>query len=470
MNDSELTQRLQLSKEQMQALGYRIVDLLTDHFERLSNIPVAGKGSRPLLESRLREPLPERPGDFEQALLKLERDVFPFMLHVGHPRFFAFVPSPSNFVSAMADALAAGINPFVGTWLGGSGPAQVELVVIDWLREICGLPADAGGLLVSGGSMANLTALAAARHAKLGENPGGGVIYFSDQTHASVEKGLRVLGFRADQIRKLPSERDYRLSPQVLEREIAVDRASGRTPFCLVANAGTTSTGAVDPLPALANICAKEDLWLHADGAYGAAAALCEKGRGALAGLEGVDSLSLDPHKWLFQPFEVGCVLLRDGARLTDTFRTRPEYLRDAAPAEDEVNLSDRGVQLTRGFRALKLWMSFKVFGVEAFRRAVAWGIEQAEIAEVRLRESPLWEIVTPAQLGVVTFRSKRGGDGIQEKLIGRLAADGFAFLSSTELRGRTALRLCTINPRTTAQDIRETIDRLERFVREDEA
>ena len=470
MHDSEINQRLQLSKEQMQALGYRIVDLLVDHFEHLSDSPVAGRGTRPLLEARLREPLPEQPADSEGVLRKLEQDVLPFMLHVDHPRFFAFVPSPSNFVSAMADALAAGLNPFLGTWLGGSGPAQVELITIDWMRQICGLPPETGGLLVSGGSMANLTALAVARHAKHGENPGSGVINFSDQTHASIEKGLRVLGFRADQIRKLPSDKDFRLSPELLGCQIAADRAAGRRPFCVIANAGTTSTGAVDPLPEIARICEDAGLWLHADGAYGVAAALCEQGRAALTGLEAVDSLSLDPHKWLFQPFEIGCVLVRDGTLLSDTFRTRPEYMKDAVPAEDEVNLSDRGIQLTRGFRALKLWMSFKVFGVEAFRRAVAWGIEQAEIAEARLRESPLWEITTAAQLGVVTFRSTAGDDGFQRKLIDRLAADGFAFLSSTTLRGRTVLRLCTINPRTTARDIHDTIDRLERFAREETA
>ncbi len=464
MTDPDAAKRLQLSREQMQALGYRVVDLLVEHFTALDRIRVAGKGDRETLERRLREPLPERPAPFEAAIEKLERDVFPFMLHVDHPRFFAFVPGPSNFVGAMADALAAGMNPFVGTWLGGSGPAQLELVTVDWLREICGLPDSAGGLFVSGGSMANLTALAAARHVALGDRLDRAVVYFSDQTHASVERGLRVLGFQSGQIRKLAADDRFRLPLGALHRNVEADRAAGRRPFCVIANAGTTSTGAVDPLPELRDVCDDEQMWLHVDGAYGAAAALCGKGRAALRGLETADSLALDPHKWLFQPFEIGCVLTRKASWLADAFRMRPEYLKDAAPAEDEVNLSDRGVQLTRSFRALKLWMSFKVFGAEAFRDAVAWDIEQAEIAERRLRKSGHWEIVTPAQLGVVTFRWARGDNDAQKRIVDRLFADGFALLSSTVLRGQTVLRFCTINPRTTESDILETIDRLERF------
>jgi aromatic-L-amino-acid decarboxylase len=465
MSDEHSNRRLQLSREQMQALGYRIVDILVEHFENLPASRVTGKGSRPELERRLREPLPEQPADAEDVLRQLEQDVFSHMLHVDHPRFFAFVPSPSNFVGAVAEALAAGFNPFVGTWLGGSGPSMVELVTVDWLRELCRLPPEAGGLFVSGGSMANLTALAVARRVKLQDEPAGAVIYFSDQTHSSVEKGLRVLGFRPEQIRKLPADGEFRLPLSGVEQQIASDRAAGRKPFCVIANAGTTSTGAVDPLPQLRELCNREGLWLHADGAYGAAAVLCEKGRAALRGLEQVDSLSMDPHKWLFQPFEIGCLLVRSAGWLRDTFQTRPEYLKDAVPAEDEVNLSDYGVQLTRSFRALKLWMSFKIFGLQAFREAVAKGVDLAEFAEAGLRESGRWEIVTPAQLAVVTFRHATATGEAHTRLVERLVEDGSAMVSTTVLRGRTVLRLCTINPRTTESDIRDTIERIEQFI-----
>ncbi|HEX2094573.1 MAG TPA: aminotransferase class V-fold PLP-dependent enzyme [Longimicrobiaceae bacterium] len=467
-DDTFAPDRLQLPPEEMRRLGYRVVDLLVEHFSRLDGAPVGRRGSRAELEARLREPLQEEPGRPDELLERLEREVFGSMLHVDHPRFFAFVPGPGNFVSAMADALAAGLNVFTGTWFAGSGPAQVELVVVDWLRQLCGLPEGAGGLFVSGGSMANLTALAVARHVRLGDRTGGAVVYTSDQTHSSVFRALRVLGFAPEQVRTLPSDGEFRLPPAELRRAMEADRAAGRTPFCVVANAGTTNTGAVDPLGELAELCRAEGVWLHADGAYGVPAVLTGPGRRLLDGLGGVDSLSLDPHKWLFQSFETGCVLVRDRHLLRRTFQILPEYLRDTHGAQEEVNFGDYGIQLTRSFRALKLWMSLQVFGLRAFREAIGRGIRLAELAEGILREGPRWEVVTPAQLAVVTFRYVPPGatpeatDELNGRMVGEMLADGFALATSTVLRGRTVLRLCTINPRTTEPDIRETLRRLE--------
>ncbi|HET9920318.1 MAG TPA: pyridoxal-dependent decarboxylase, partial [Ktedonobacteraceae bacterium] len=294
------------------------------------------------------------------------------------------------------------------------------------------------------------------------------VVYFSDQTHSSIERALRILGFQPGQLRKLPADADFRLTPTIVQREVEADRAAGRKPFCLIANAGTTNTGAIDPLPALAEVCRNEGLWLHVDGAYGAASVLCEEGRSLLAGLELADSVVIDPHKWLFQPYEIGCVLVRDSRWLRETFHILPEYLKDIERAEEEINFCDYGPQLTRGFRALKLWMSLKVFGLEAFAQAIARGIEQARIAERILRESPVWEVVTPAQLGILTFRyvlPERSGeeiDALNLAMLEKLMDSGFAMLSSTTLRGRVVLRMCTINPRTTENDLREIIQHLE--------
>jgi glutamate/tyrosine decarboxylase-like PLP-dependent enzyme len=318
--------------------------------------------------------------------------------------------------------------------------------------------------------MANVTALAVARQVRLEGRMEGATLYFSDQTHSSVQRGLRLLGFLPEQLRLLPADADFRLDPAALRRAIEADRAAGLRPFCVVANAGTTNTGAVDPLPELADLCEAEGLWLHADGAYGAAAALCEPGRDLLRGLDRVDSLSLDPHKWLFQPFETGCVLVRHARWLPQTFQTRPEYLRDTAVTGGEVNFAEMGVQLTRSFRALKLWMSLKVFGRAAFEEAVRHGFEMAELAEAELRGTPGWEVVTPAHLGIVTFRRAPAGmpeeevDALNAGLVEALFRDGSAMLSSTRLRGRTVLRLCPINPRTTAEDVRETLRALERL------
>ena len=459
---------LQLSGDEMRAFGYRVVDLLIGHVEGLHDAPVGRKAGRQELEALLREPVPNAPGDPIALLERLERDVFSNMLHVDHPRFFSFVPGPGNFVSVMADALAAGFNTFTGTWFAGSGPAQVELVVVDWLRQICGLPEAAGGLFVSGGSMANLTALAVARKAILADRIDGAVAYTSDQTHSSVKRALRVLGFAADQVRVLPCDDDFRLPVDALEQAIAADRAAGRTPFCVIANAGTTNTGAVDPLPALSALCKAEGMWLHADGAYGAPAVLSDAGRPLLDGMGGVDSLSLDPHKWLFQSFETGCVLVRDRALLLDTFQVMPEYLRDTQGVSEEVNFGNYGVQLTRSFRALKLWLSLQTFGLDAFRAAIARGIALAELGEAALRAGAAqWDVVTPARLGVVTFRYRPAGmaddqvDAFQGRMVEEMMTDGYALATSTVLKGRPVLRLCTINPRTRDAEIHETVRRL---------
>jgi aromatic-L-amino-acid decarboxylase len=231
----------------------------------------------------------------------------------------------------------------------------------------------------------------------------------------------------------------------------------------VVANAGTTNTGAVDPLGELADLCAAEDMWLHADGAYGAASVLCERGRQKLAGLERVDSLSLDPHKWLFQPFECGCVLARDAGQLKSAFQLMPEYMRDVHRNTAETNQADYGIQLSRGFRALKVWLSMNTFGLAAFRAAITRGFELAEFAEGELRRRGNWEILSPAEMAIVAFRFGQD-DAVQTRLVEAMLRDGFAFLTSTTLKGVTALRLCTINPRTSEDDIVQTIDRLEKF------
>ncbi len=430
--------RLELSPEQMRAMGYRVVDLVVEHFAGLHDAPVHGVESRATLEARLREPAPERGVGWEAALERAARDVLGAMSHNDHPRFFAYVPGPGNFVGAMAAALAAGFNPFNGAWVTASGAAQAELVTVDWLRAACGLPEGAGGAFVSGGSMANLTALAVARDRRFGRGDfSRAVIYAGDQVHSSVARGARVLGFAPDRLRMLPSDGEFRMDTGALERAMDEDARAGLVPFAVAASAGTTNTGAVDPLPEIARICRRAGAWLHVDGAYGAAAALTERGHALLQGLGEADSLSMDPHKWLFQPYECAVVLVRDGRALRDTFREVPEYLRDSDLGAEEVNFRDWGVQLTRGFRALSLWLSVQTFGMEAFRAAVEWGIHLAEVAEGELRASPGWEVLTPAQLGVVTFRHRPRGvddgpalDAHQRATAAEVTRSGWAMLS----------------------------------------
>jgi|CZKS01.1.fsa_nt_gi glutamate/tyrosine decarboxylase-like PLP-dependent enzyme len=457
---------LEFSPDRMRQIGYRVVDRLVDHLATLPTQRVGTKGDPAVLMKALSEPVPEQGMEFEVVLDQVERDVLANTMHVNHPRFFAYVPGPGNFVGAMADALISGYNVFAGTWISGSGPAAVELTVLEWLREMCGLPASAGGVFVSGGTMANLTALAVARHVKIRGRLEDATVYFSDQAHSSLEKALRVIGLPAENQRRLPSDSAYRLPIGELARQIELDRAAGKHPFCVIASAGTTNTGAIDPLPELSALCREQGLWLHVDGAYGAAAIIAERGRELLAGLELADSLSLDPHKWLFQPYEIGCVLVRDRDHLRGTFRILPEYLKDTQLHSDEFNFTDYGIQLSRNFRALKLWMSIKVFGLAAFRKAIDRGFVLAEFAEACLRGMPGWEIVTPAQMGIVCFRYSALDDDAHLSLVQTLLEDGFALITSTILRGQTVLRTCTINPRTTEADIQTALERLDGFAR----
>lgn len=455
---------LALSAEEMRALGYRVIDRLVEHLSTLADQPAGRKGAPGDLRERFSGPAPVAGTDFPALLARLDRDLFPFQMNLAHPRFFAFVPGPASFISALADMLAAGFNTFNGSWLGGSGAAALELQTIGWLRDWCGLPESVGGQFVPGGSLANLAALAAARHARLGTDLTGARIYCSDQTHSSIDKALLLLGFAPGQIRRLPAGARFRLPVEVLAEAIAGDRAAGLRPFCVIANAGTTSTGAVDPLPEIAALCRAERLWLHIDGAYGAAAVISEPGRRLLAGLEHADSLSLDPHKWLFQTIECGCVLLRDRALLHEAFCTHAGYLRDIHRDSAEVNPCDYGIQLTRGFRALKFWLSVQYYGLDRFRAAVSRGFALAELAEAHLRTLPGWEIVSPATMGIVAFRYPAGDAEFHHALVEDLLTDGYGFLSSTVLGGETALRLCAINPETTDHDVRSTLDRLHAF------
>jgi aromatic-L-amino-acid/L-tryptophan decarboxylase len=441
---------LSLPPDDMRRLGYRVVDRIVEHYERVGELPPIRVGDAAELRAALGGPPPEAPGDPDAAIDALFDQVLAFVQHGDHPRFFARIGSPSNYASVLADAATAGVNVFAGSWTGGSGPATVELVVLDWLRELCGLPDGTDGVLVSGGSVGSLVALAAARTARFGDRaPADAVAYVSSEGHASIPRALRVLGLRHEVIAAGP---DCRLDPDDLRAAIAADR---RIPFCVVATAGTTSTGAVDPLAELAEVCREHDLWLHVDGAYGAPAVLC----GALTGLEHADSLVLDPHKWLFQPYEIGCVLVREPGLLERTFGLQFAALRDTVGGE--VNFRDRSVQLTRTSRALKLWLSLRVFGLAAFREAVAHGIALAEHAEATLRARPGWEVVSPAQLAIVCFR-RDGDDALQTAIAAAMVRDGYAVPSTTEVAGRVALRMCTINPRTTFEDVERTIERME--------
>lgn len=469
-----MSENLQLSADEMRQLGYQAVDLIIDHINHLKSKPVSETIDSDILRNKLTESIPENGADPKELLHFLNMNVFHQITHVDHPHFLAFVPGPNNYVGAVADFLASGFNVFPTAWIAGAAAEQIELTTINWLKSMLGFPESAEGLFVSGGSMANLTALTVARQVKLNNDIENAVVYFSDQTHFSVDRALKVLGFKHHQICRIETDEHLRISVSALKKHIKEDRIKGKKPFCVIANAGTTNCGAVDPLNELADLCNGEDVWLHADGAYGAPAILSEKGSALLQGIHRVDSLTLDPHKWLFQPYDVGCVLIRDSQCLTKTFRMIPEYLKDTETNIEEINFGERGIELSRRFRALKVWLSFKVFGAAAFRQAIEHGIMLAEQAEAFLGTAKDWEVATPAQLGIVTFRyipyESASTDTINEinkKLVKEITHRGFAMLSTTELKEKVVIRLCSINPRTTTEEMLQIMMKIKALAEE---
>ena len=324
-------------------------------------------------------------------------------------------------------------------------------------------------MLTSGGSAANMTALACARESVVGAMSDRLVVYCADHAHSSVARAARILGFRPDQLRVLPVDERYRMRPDALVHAMDADIRAGREPLFVAAVAGSTSTGAVDPLREIAAICKERGVWLHVDGAYGAFAVLSERGRAALRGLELADSITLDPHKWLYQPFECGCLLVRQGDQLLNAFEIVPDYLRDAKTGVPrEVNFADYGMQLSRTSHAIKVWLSVQYFGLAAFREAIDRCIDLAQHAEERIRRSDRLELVSPAALGIVCFRRRTDGSEDEAErtnahLIRALSRGSIGFVSSTRLRGRFAVRLCVLNHTSRREDVDAVIDHFER-------
>jgi aromatic-L-amino-acid decarboxylase len=453
---------LSLPPDELRRLGHHVWDRLVDRWEALDAQPPIAPGD-PAWSSASIGPCPDEPGDALQAIDALFDEILPRGQRPDHTRFFARIGSPSNPVSVLADLIGSGHNVFAGSWTGGAGASAVELAVLDWLRDWMGMPGGTEGVLVSGGSVGTLTALAAAALARVDDRDQA-TAYVSEHTHAAIAKAWRILGFNAANLRVLRADPAHRLQPAAVEAALRFDREAGLTPFAVVGTAGTTSTGAVDPLADLADLATREGLWFHVDGAYGAPVRLTPGGKDLLTGIERADSLVLDPHKWLFQPYEIGAVLIRRPGLLEQAFSLEGAYLRDTRSGM--VEFRERGPQLTRGSRALKLWLSLRVFGLDAFKAAIATGIELAEHAERVLTERDGWEVVSPATLAVICFRRAGATDEQTDAMVAAAVADGYAAPSTTILDGRVVARLCTINPRTTKREIEATIARLEQLAR----
>ena len=461
---------LQMAPETMRELAHHVADILIERNVRLPGERAWEGDFKDALADRLDEEPPEAGRPAREVIDRAARDVLNNTLRLDHPRSFGFVPTCPTWPGVLADFITSGFNVNAATWLVASGPSQLESVVIGWFRQWFGLPDGSGGLMTSGGSAAALHGLVAAREAA--GNPDRAVAYMSDQSHSSQVRAARIVGITPDRIRVLPTGASGRVDPSAVADAVAADRAAGLTPMVVCANAGTPTRGAVDPLPALADICAAERLWFHIDAAYGGFAILTPRGAAALEGIDRADSINVDPHKWLFQPYEAGCILVRDAGALERAFAIQHDVLQDSVWGAAHANLADQGIQLSRSFRALKVWMSIQTFGMAAFRAAIENGLDLAARAAEYAGGSRTLELLS-ASLGMVCFRVNPGGLSedalarLNRKVLAHVFWGEQAFLSSTMVNRRFVLRLCILNHNTTWDDVRETLEAVERFAME---
>ena len=455
--------------EEFRRHGYRLIDWIADylaHPERFSVLPQVEPGQ---FRAALPDVAPETGEDFTSVLDDWERLLLPGVTHWNHPGFFAYFAITGSGPGILGELLSQALNINAMLWRTGPAATELEEVVLSWLRKMVGLPEEFFGVLTEGASVSSMRAIAAAREALgLGfrqHGLAGGPrlrLYTSEQAHSSIEKGAIVLGFGQEGVRKIPADSEFRMRPEALAAAIREDRAAGWLPFCVVATVGTTSTTSVDPLPAIADICAAQKLWLHVDAAYAGPAAIVPEYRPLMAGWERADSVVLNPHKWLFTPVECSAFYCRHPETLRAAFSLVPEYLR--TPEDACVNnYMDYGVQLGRRFRALKLWFVLRCFGQEGIRVRLREHIRLAQEFAGWVDEDPGFERLAPVPFSVVCFRARPRSvepddtrlDQFNTALLDRVNASGKVYLSHTELNGRFTLRLAIGNLRTTQEHVR---------------
>ncbi|HEV7502348.1 MAG TPA: pyridoxal-dependent decarboxylase, partial [Vicinamibacteria bacterium] len=454
--------------------GARLLDWIAEYLDH----PERHRVVSPLAPGDVRASLPASPPaaaeSLERILADFEERILPGVTHWNHPGFFAYFANSSTTPAILGEMLAAAFNANAMLWKTSPAATELEIVVLDWLRQMTGLPAGLFGVIQDTASAATLVGLAAAREAVPGlDVRRRGLVgqarlrmYASEHAHSSVEKAGIVLGIGQDGLRKIPADAEFRLDVEALARAIGEDRAAGFTPFAVTATVGTTSTTSVDPVPEIADICAREGLWLHVDAAYAGSAAVVPELRHLLRGCERADSLVMNPHKWLFVPVDLSAFYTRRPEVVKAAFSLVPEYLRTA---EDAVapNLMDYGVSLGRRFRALKLWMVIRAFGAEGLAARIREHVRLAQLFRGWVEADPAFEVVAPSPLSVVCFRARdRGpspeaGDRANEKILDAVNLSGEAYLSHTRLGGRTVLRLAVGNVRTEERHVRRAWDRI---------
>jgi glutamate/tyrosine decarboxylase-like PLP-dependent enzyme len=458
--------------EAVRQLGHQMVDDMVQFLQTIGEQPVWRKPSDEA-KRHLQADLPQSPQDLERVYADFKKHVLPYYNGNIHPRFWGWVKGTGSMQSALAEMLAAAINPNVS--LGDQGAMYVDKQVIEWCKQMMRYPPEASGILVSGASMANATALLVARNAfdksirreGLQGRSGKLVAYASTETHSCIPRAIEMLGLGTDALRNIRVNDDYALDMNDLREKIAADEAAGFQPFCIIANAGTVNTGATDPLEELVKLCREKGIWLHVDGAFGALASLLPEYEPTLKWLSQADSVAFDLHKWLYLPYGVGCVLVRDGEKHRQAFAYSASYLMQherGIPAGLEGQ-SNYGLELSRDFKALKVWMSLKEHGIEKFRRLIRQNIQQANYLAERIAQTPGLELMAPAPLNIVCFRYNPGFlnaaelNALNKEILMQLHESGIAAPSYTVLQGAYCLRAAISNHRTTAADLEMLID-----------
>jgi len=469
---------LEMTPEQFRQLGYQAVDLIAANLERLQQRLEPARRAVPaeVREELLHQPLPRGGTPPADLLDYFEQKIQPYPLGHINPRFFAWVNSPAAPISVIGEFLAASMNS--STAGGDQASVYLEHAVLDWLKQIMGLPLTSGGILVSGGSMATTVGLAVMRNVMaasgdvrargLQAEPGPMIVYTSTEGHSCIQKAVELLGLGTDNLRRVAVDADYRMDVEALKAQIQADRARGLRPVCVAASAGTVNSGAIDPLDAIADVCKAEGLWFHVDGAYGGIGILSEQSGHHYKGIERADSLGIDPHKWMYMPVECGCALVRDRQAMRDTFSAVAPYLRDD---RQMPWFSEFGPQQSRAFRALKLWLAIKQIGVEGYRHLISRDIELARLLRRKILARPGLELLSDGPISVTCFRCRPHGigdlDAFNRAVIEMIQRKGEVYMTSTQLGGKFSLRVNIINFRTNEADLDFLLDCVEAAAKE---
>jgi aromatic-L-amino-acid decarboxylase len=463
---------LDFEPEQLRELLYYASDIVVNLYSGVDDKKIFHGKSPSEVRALFDEPLPRKPGEIRELLDKIENDVFDAATLNMSPRFLAYVLGGPNHVSIIAELLAAALNQNCTKWHISASASEIELQVIRWIAEFINYSSEASGVLVGGGSVANMTCLAVARKVKApfnvardGLKAGSPLtIYVSEEGHSCLDKSIDLLGLGKNQLRKVPVKDDFTIDVGKLEEQILEDKSEGYCPVCVIGNGGTVNTGAVDPLDTLADMCTKYELWFHVDAAYGGPAAATTIARHLFKGIERADSVALDPHKWLYVPLEAGCVLVKNLEYLRDTFSILPDYLKLDNDKSERFDFMEYSFQLSRNFKALKVWMTFKTYGAEMLRATIEENIKTMRYLASLIDQSHDFECLAPVPLSAVCFRYRTSDvqyhqdekylSLLNKKLLDAVERDGRIFITGTMIRGKTALRACCVNSRTQHRDV----------------